>query len=51
MEWTHPDKRAFEKKKADFDFNFEIIKERIAEAAKISGESKWTLSFLPPPKQ
>ena len=46
MEWTHPDKELFEKKKADFDFNFEIIKERIAEAAKISGREQKDIKLL-----
>ena len=46
MEWTHPDKELFEKKKADFDFNFEIIKERIAEAAKISGRKQMDIKLL-----
>ena len=46
MEWTHPDKELFEKKKADFDFNFEIIKERIAEAAKISGREQKNIKLL-----
>ena len=46
MEWTHPDKELFEKKKADFDFNFEIIKERIAEAAKISGREQMDIKLL-----